>query len=69
MTIWPKKKTSKALTKERTSAWIKKMATKLKNRVALNKEGTWLAHMVDENWMYNWRKVISKKGKGKTTRV
>jgi hypothetical protein len=69
MTIWPKKKTSKSLTKERTSAWIKKMSTKLKNRVVLNKEWTWLAHMVDENWEYKWKKIIVKKTKWKTTRI
>jgi len=69
MTIGPKKKTSKSLTRERTSAWILKMAKKLKNRVMLNKEGTGLAHVVDENGMYNGRQVIAKKTNKKTTRI
>ncbi|NVP17693.1 50S ribosomal protein L32 [Candidatus Gracilibacteria bacterium] len=69
MTIGPKKKTSKSLTRERTSAWILKMARKLKNRVMLNKESTGLAHVVDENGMYNGRQVIAKKSNKKTTRI
>lgn len=69
MTIGPKKKTSKSITRERTSAWILKMARKLKNRVMLNKESTGLAHVVDENGMYNGRQVIAKKSNKKTTRI
>jgi hypothetical protein len=35
----------------------------------LNKEGTGLAHVVDENGMYNGRQVIAKKTNKKTTRI
>ena len=69
MTFWPKKKHSKSRTRTRTTNWIKLTAKKLKNRVMLNKEWNWLAHMVDENGMYNWRTIISKKRKGTTTRI
>lgn len=69
MAFWPKKKTSKSRSRTRTTNWIKLTARKLKNRVMLNKEATGLAHMVDENWMYNGRTVIAKKWAKKTTRV
>lgn len=69
MTFSPKKKHSKSRTKTRTTNWINLTAKKLENRVVLNKEWTWLAHMVDETGMYNWRTVIQKKKKGKTTRI
>ncbi|ATU05075.1 50S ribosomal protein L32 [Candidatus Gracilibacteria bacterium HOT-871] len=69
MTFGPKKKTSKSRTRTRTTNWIKLTAKKLKNRVMLNKEATGLAHMVDENGMYNGRVVLAKKSKRKTTRV
>lgn len=69
MTFGPKKKTSKSRTKTRTTNWIKLSAKKLENRVMLNKEWTWLAHMVDENWTYKWKVVVAKKTKGKTTRI
>lgn len=69
MTFWPKKKHSKSRTKTRTTNWIKLTAKKLENRVVLNKEWTWLAHMADENWMYKWRTVVQKRKKWKTTRI
>lgn len=69
MAFWPKKKHSKSRTKTRTTNWIKQTARDLKNRVMLNKEGTGLSHMVDENGMYNGRTVISKKSNKKTTRI
>ncbi len=70
MSFWPKKKHSKSRTRRRTSNWIKLTAKKLKNRVALNKEQTGLAHFVDENGMYKWRQVIVKKQKTqKVTRI
>lgn len=69
MAFWPKKKTSKSRSRTRTTNWIKLTARKLKNRVMLNKEATGLAHMVDENGMYNWRVVINKKVNKNTTRI
>jgi|GEM_PF-1742797 len=69
MTIGPKKRHSKSETRKRTTSWILKMAKKLKDRVMLNKEGTGLAHMVDENGMYNGREVIAKKTNKRTTRI
>ncbi len=63
MAFWPTKKTSKSRTRRRTTNWIKLMARKLKNRVALNKEANWLAHFADENGMYKGRQVIAKKTK------
>jgi hypothetical protein len=39
------------------------MAKKLKNRVALNKEATGLAHFADENGMYKGRQVVAPKTK------
>ncbi|NCO31335.1 50S ribosomal protein L32 [bacterium] len=69
MTIGPKKRHSKSETKSRTTAWILKMAKKLKDRVMLNKEGNGLSHMVDENGVYNGRQVIAKKTNKKTTRI
>jgi len=39
------------------------MAKKLKNRVMLNKEATWLSHFVDENGMYKGKQVIVQKTK------
>lgn len=69
MAFWPKKKTSKSRSRTRTTNWIKLTARKLKNRVMVTKEWTGLAHMVDENGMYKWRVVISKKSNKKTTRV
>ncbi len=70
MAFWPKKKTSKSRSRTRTTNWIKLTAKKLENRVNLNKEATGLAHMVDENGMYNGKQIITKKTKAKkTTRV
>ncbi len=70
MAFGPKKKTSKSRSRTRTTNWIKLTAKKLEARVMLNKEKTWLAHMADENWMYNKKQVLSKKTKAKkTTRV
>lgn len=69
MAFAPKKKHSKSRTKTRTTNWIIQTARKLKNRVMLNKEGTGLSHMVDENGMYNGREVIAKKSNKKTTRI
>jgi ribosomal protein L32 len=69
MSITPKKKTSKSRTNKRTTNWIRLTAKKVKDRTMLNKEWTWLAHMVDENWKYNGKIIIVKKKKGKTTRI
>lgn len=70
MAFWPKKKHSKTRSKQRTSNWIKLTARKLKERVILNKEGTWLAHFTDENGDYNGRNVVAKKTKKtNTTRI
>lgn len=69
MSFAPKKKTSKSRSRTRTTNWIKLTARKLKNRVMLNKEGTGLAHMVDENGMYKWRTVIAKKWAKNITRI
>ena len=70
MSFWPKKKHSKSRSKTRTTNWIKLTAKKLKARVMLNKDATWLAHFVDKNGMYNGRIVIKPKvKKTKTTRV
>ncbi len=69
MAFWPKKKHSKSRTRTRTTNWIKQTARKLKNRVMLNKEATGLAHMADENGMYNGRQVLDKKSNKKTTRI
>ena len=70
MAFGPKKKTSKSKTRIRTTNWIKLTAKKLKDRVSLNKEATWISHFVDENGMYKWRQVIAKKTKSKkVTRV
>lgn len=69
MAFWPKKKHSKSRSKTRTTNWIMQTARKLKNRVMLNKEGTWLAHMADESGMYKGRQVTKIKTSKKTTRV
>lgn len=69
MAFWPKKKHSKSRSRTRTTNWIKLTAKKLEARVMLNKEKTWLAHMVDENWMYNGNEIIAKKVNKKTTRI
>lgn len=71
MTLSPTKKQSKTRTHRRTSNWTKLTAKKLENKVALNKEGTGLAHFIDENGKYDGKKVLSKtkKGKKKTTRI
>lgn len=63
MAFGPTKKTSKSRSKRRTSNWINLMAKKLKNRVMLNKEATWLSHFVDENGMYKGKQVIVQKTK------
>lgn len=68
MSFAPKKKHSKSRSKTRTSNWIKLTARKLKNRVALNKEGNGLAHYVAEDGTYNGRQVLKVKSK-KVTRV
>ncbi len=70
MAFWPKKKHSKHRSKQRTSNWTKLSARKLSDRVALNAEGTWLSHFVDENGMYKGEQVVTKKVKtGKVTRI
>lgn len=68
MSFAPKKKHSKSRSKTRTSNWIKLTARKLKNRVALNKEGNGLSHYVAEDGTYNGRQVLKVKSK-KVTRV
>lgn len=72
MTLSPDKKTSKSRSNRRTSNWIKLSARKLKDTTALNKQWNGLAHFIDEDGKYDWKKVISvtKKKKGKkTTRI
>lgn len=70
MTFAPQQKISKTRSRTRVSAWIKRTAKKLKDRVALNKEGNWLAHFADINGMYNWRQVFKVKTKSKkVTRI
>jgi ribosomal protein L32 len=68
MAFGPKKKHSKSRSRTRTTNWIKLTAKKLKNRVALNKEGNGLAHYVAEDGTYNGRQVLKVKSK-KVTRV
>jgi len=68
MSFAPKKKTSKSRSKRRTSNWIKLTATKLKNRVSINKEGTGLSHFITEDGTYNGKQLISAKTK-KVTRI
>ncbi len=65
MTFSPDKKTSKSRSGRRTKNWINLSAKKLENRVVLNKEENGLAHFVNEDGMYKWKLVISKKVKGK----
>ena len=67
MAFWPKKKHSKSRSKTRTTNWLKLTALKLKNRVSLNSEGTWISHFIDENGMYKWKQVIAQKVKKKST--
>ena len=70
MAFGPKKKHSKSRTRTRTTNWIKLVAKKLRDRVSLNKEATGIAHFADENGMYKWKQVVSKKTKSKkVTRV
>jgi len=70
MAIVPKKKTSKSRTNRRTTNWIKLSAKKLRDKVALNADKTWLSHFINENWIYKWNKIITKKLKKKNiTRV
>lgn len=70
MSITPTKKTSKSRSRRRTTNWIKLTAKKIKDKVMLNKEGTWLSHFIDSNWFYKGKKIISKKVKSKnTTRI
>lgn len=70
MSFWPKKKTSKSISRTRTTNWIKLTAKKLMDRVMLNKESTGLAHFMTEDGTYNGRTVIAKKTKKtNTTRV
>ncbi len=70
MAFGPKKKHSKVRSKRRTSNWVKLVAKKLKNRVMLNSEGTWLSHFIDENGMYKGRQILAKKTKKvSTTRI
>jgi ribosomal protein L32 len=68
MAFGPKKKHSKSRSRTRTTNWIKLTAKKLKNRVALNKEGNGLAHFVAEDGTYNGRQVLKVKS-NKVTRV
>ncbi|MCP4523890.1 MAG: 50S ribosomal protein L32 [Candidatus Gracilibacteria bacterium] len=68
MSFAPKKKHSKSRSKTRTTNWIKLTAKKLKNRVALNKEGNGLAHYVADDGTYNGRQVLKVKSK-KVTRI
>jgi len=68
MAFGPKKKHSKSRSRTRTTNWIQLTAKKLKNRVALNKEGNGLAHFVAEDGTYNGRQVLKVKSK-KVTRV
>ena len=68
MAFGPKKKHSKSRSRTRTTNWIKLTARKLKNRVALNKEGNGLSHFVAENGTYNGRQVLKVKSK-RVTRV
>ena len=67
MAFGPKKKHSKTRSKNRTSNWIKLTARKLKERVMLNKDGTWLAHFAAENGTYKGRVVNAPKTKKVTT--
>ncbi len=70
MTFAPQQKISKTRSRTRVSAWIKRTALKLKNRVALNKDGNGLAHFADADGMYNGRQVFSVKSKvKKVTRI
>lgn len=68
MSFGPKKKHSKSRSRTRTTNWIKLTAKKLKDRVALNKEGNGLSHYVAEDGTYNGRQVLKVKTK-KVTRV
>ena len=65
MAFGPKKKHSKSKTKTRTSNWIKLVARKLKNRVSLNKDASWISYFIDKNGMYKWRQVMPVKTKSK----
>ncbi len=65
MAFGPKKKHSKSRSKTRTTNWIAITAKKLKERVALNKEGNWLSHFVDENGTYKGEQVLNIKTKQK----
>ncbi len=70
MTFAPTKKTSKSRTRTRTTAWIKRTSKKLEDKTTLNKEKTWLAHFIDENWFYKWKQVLKPKIKSKkVTRI
>ncbi len=70
MTFAPPQKTSKSKSRVRTSAWLKRTALKLKNKVALNNEGNWLAHFIAIDWTYNGRQVLKIKSKAKNiTRI
>lgn len=69
MAFGPKKKHSKSRSRTRTTNWIQLTAKKLENRVQLNSERTGLAHMADENGMYNGRQVVTKKANKRTTRI
>ena len=70
MAFWPKKKHSKSRTNTRTTNWINLTAKKLKDRVMLNKEGTGLAHYMDENGTYKGRTIVATKTKkSNTTRI
>ncbi|MDP2090965.1 MAG: 50S ribosomal protein L32 [Candidatus Gracilibacteria bacterium] len=70
MSFAPKKKHSKSRTNTRTTNWIKLTALKLKNKVMLNKEGTGLAHFMEEDGTYNGRTVIkAKTKKANVTRI
>ncbi len=67
MAFGPKKKHSKSRSKTRTTNWIKLTALKLKNRVSLNADKTWLSHFVNAAGMYKGRQVIAQKVKQKST--
>ena len=67
MAFWPKKKHSKSRSKTRTTNWIKLTALKLKNRVAINAQGTGLSHFIDENGMCKGEQKITPKTKAKST--
>lgn len=70
MSFGPKKKTSKSRTKRRTSNWMNLAAKKLKNRVAINKEGNGIAHFIAEDGTYNGQQLLTVKTKSKkVTRI